>query len=58
MAALLGPVHAVLTLPTIARVWRIHGEMQTARDGTPQFIAGAHCAQLPGMDAPVASGAV
>ena len=57
-AALLGPVHAVLTLPTIARVWRIHGEMQTARDGTPQFIAGAHCAQLPGMDAPVASGAV
>ena len=49
-AALQGPVHAVLTLPTIARVWRIRGEMQTARDGTPQFMAGAHCAQLPGQE--------
>lgn len=48
-AALLGPARAVLTLPTIARVWRVQGEMQTARDGTPQFIAGAHCAQLPGQ---------
>lgn len=47
-AALLGPAQAVLTLPTIARVWRVQGEMQTARDGTPQFIAGAHCSQLPG----------
>lgn len=46
-AAVLGPVQQVLTLPTIARVWRVQGEMQTARDGTPQFIAGAHCTQLP-----------
>lgn len=46
-AAVLGPVQAVLTLPTIARVWRVQGEMQTARDGTPQFMAHAHCAQLP-----------
>lgn len=50
--ALLGPVHEVLSLETIARVWRIQGELQTARDGTPQFIAGQHCTQLPEMDAP------
>jgi iron complex transport system ATP-binding protein len=45
--ALLGPVHEVLTLATIARVWQVQGELYAARDGTPQFIAGQHGMQGP-----------
>ncbi|WP_370681670.1 heme ABC transporter ATP-binding protein [Comamonas sp. GB3 AK4-5] len=42
-AAQWGAVQQVLTLATIARVWRMQGEFSAASDGTPQFIAGACC---------------
>lgn len=42
-AAQLGPVREVLSLATIASVWRMQGELSPASDGIPQFIAGACC---------------
>ena len=37
--AVLGAAREVLTLPTIAQIWGVQGDMHVASDGTPQFIA-------------------